>query len=81
MSEIEWLALSAAMNRNTLTASRSPSRRRPLWLLRNAMAADGDDLVGLRISGLRNRSDFAAGWGSPPADYAAAWTRASRVRL
>src|SRR6266545_4920492 len=30
MSEIEWLALSAAMNRNTLTASRSPSRRRPL---------------------------------------------------
>src|SRR6266540_684860 len=24
MSEIEWLALSAAMNRNTLTASRSP---------------------------------------------------------
>src|SRR5918996_3425305 len=29
ISEIEWLAFSAAMNRYRLTASRSPSRRRP----------------------------------------------------
>src|SRR5215216_3283882 len=38
-SEIEWLAFSAAMNRNRLTASRSPSRRRPRLFSRSPAPA------------------------------------------
>src|SRR6266540_3036738 len=39
ISEIEWLAFSAAMNRNRLTASRSPSRRRPRLFSRSPAPA------------------------------------------
>src|SRR6266536_4165653 len=46
ISEIEWMAFSAAMNRNRLTGSRSPSRKRPRLFSRSPAPARATARVG-----------------------------------
>src|SRR6266542_3550540 len=46
ISEIGWLVFSAAMNRNTVTASRSPARRRPRLFSRSRVPAQASSPSG-----------------------------------
>src|SRR6266540_2143675 len=80
ISEIEWLAFSAAMNRNRLTASRSPSRRRPRLFSRSPAPARATARVDAARAAppARHRSGHRARRArSAPAAPTAAATRAT----